>query len=301
MKKNYNLIYILLSIVIILVILTLIFFFAYKALKEEIKDNSNEKRMYATVIESGKNFIKVKDENTNEIYYIKYDDNHLNDGEIIEITYKDNVDDFSNIDVIVSKDEDILIVDRTTTTRTTVTSTSEIKTTIPTTTSTNYTSDDEMINMFKTSYMSIENDDSKNITESIKDKFIDIIDFIFYDKEINGRTFNSLTDTAKSKIIYYALLIDAKIDSKWPDYKKNISEKYEDIKAKLLAIYLDMVTSICSKGDNARYCEYLKSDLNVLKYSLNLTWDTLKRAFKYGYNKTTDVLVKWYEVFSGKV
>lgn len=298
MKKNYNLMYIIITVLIIVGILSLIFSFTYKVLEKEIK-KTHESTMYASVLESGKNYIKIKDENTNDTYYLKYEDGKLSSGDIIAITYKEKIENYKKIDVIVDNKEDIIIVDRVTTSTTSTTTSKKITTSTKVNTS-NIITDDEIINDFKTSYMNIEEDEGSSIGENIKAKFIEVVDFIFYGTEIKGRTFASLSESSKSKVLYYALLMDQSIDNKWPDYKNNISKKYQDIKAKLLAKYLDIYANVCSNSDNEQYCEYLKSDFKVLKYSLNLTWDTIKKAFNFGYDKTTKALVKWYEAFSGK-
>ena len=159
-------------------------------------------------------------------------------------------------------------------------------------------SDESIINDVKESYSLVESSNEPTIGEKVKTKFIDIVDFIFYGKEINGRTFDSLSASAKGKIIYYALLIDSKIDSKWPQYKETISEKYQDLKAKLLAKYLDLTTKVCKSDEHA--CETFKKDFSLLKSSLKITWNLIKSAFSYAYDKTSNKIVEWYEVFSGK-
>lgn len=302
MKKSINLISIIVTSLIILLILSIIFFFAYKTLKEDVK-GKQDITIYASVLESGKNYIKIKDENTDDVYYLNYDKNDLTSGEVIAITYKDKIDNYKKIDVIVDSEEDIIIIDSVSNSPTTneVTSKEIVIPSDAKVTTQAIVTDDEIIKGFEASYMSIDGNKDASISENIKTKFIEIVDFIFYGTEIKGRTFASLSESAKSKVLYYALLMDQSIDNKWPDYKDNISSKYQDTKAKLLAKYLDVSADICGKNDNERYCEYVKSDFKVLKYSLNLTWDTIKKAFKFGYDKTTESIVKWYEMFSGKV
>ena len=68
---------------------------------------------------------------------------------------------------------------------------------------------------------------SENVTnakEKIKGTFITIVDFIFYDSEINGVTFDELTDSGKQKVLEIANKIDTKIESKFPNYKDTISD-----------------------------------------------------------------------------
>lgn len=125
----------------------------------------------------------------------------------------------------------------------------------------------------------------------LKKGFTNIIDFLFYDSRINGKTFKDLKDDAKLKIIKIALSVDQKIDSMFPDYKKTISDKYQNIKLKVVEKYVEITTNICNK--NEQLCIDAKNDFNSLKDSFGLTYDYIK---KYGI-KGIDKLKEWYEDF----
>ena len=84
------------------------------------------------------------------------------------------------------------------------------------------------------------NDESK-----LKKGFTNVVDFLFYGKEIKGKTLSELTDDAKLKIMKIALSLDQKIDSKFPDYKDKVSEKYKEIKSKVVELYVNTTTKIC--------------------------------------------------------
>ena len=66
--------------------------------------------------------------------------------------------------------------------------------------------------------------DSKFI-DSAKGIFISLVDFIFYDGEINGITFDELTASGKEKVLNLANKIDTAIEEKVPGYKETISDK----------------------------------------------------------------------------
>lgn len=68
---------------------------------------------------------------------------------------------------------------------------------------------------------------SETIKEKIADKFITIVDFIYYDASINGIYFKDLTESAQAKIKEIARRIDGAIESKIPDYKSTLKEKYQ--------------------------------------------------------------------------
>lgn len=134
-------------------------------------------------------------------------------------------------------------------------------------------------------------DKNRNV---IKENFIKIVDFIFYDSDINGYYFKDLTNGAKLKVIYYATMLDNLIDKEFPSYKENLSEMYNNTKAKLVKLYLEKSSEYCK--DNENVCKQAKSDFTVLKKSLNITFDFIKGLCQDG----TQKLKEWYEIYSGK-
>ena len=90
-----------------------------------------------------------------------------------------------------------------------------------------YSSNDEVvINSLESSLNSINNGDadSKSFGDSAKGVFVSIVDFLFYDGEINGVTFDELTDSGKQKVLEIANKVDGAIESKMPGYKETISD-----------------------------------------------------------------------------
>ena len=197
---------------------------------------------------------------------------------------------------------------KTTTTKNGVTTTKKTtkKTTVSTTKKTTTAKKDKDTAVLD--YVESVNNDANKVSGSdatfgqkVKTNFIKIVDFIFYDTEINGVKWSELTASAKAKVVYYTLKIDNKIDEKFPNYKENISNKYNDLKAKLIAKYLDITNTICSNSEHDEYhCGIVKQDFQLLKDSVGITWDVVVNAFKYGYDKSTAYLKTWYETFSGK-
>lgn len=61
--------------------------------------------------------------------------------------------------------------------------------------------------------------------EKSKKMFITLTDFIFYNGKIGNYTFDSLSDSAKAKIVDMAIRMDNKIESHYPSYKENIKVK----------------------------------------------------------------------------
>ena len=125
----------------------------------------------------------------------------------------------------------------------------------------------------------------------LKKGFTNVVDFLFYGKEIKGKTLSDLTDSAKLKIMKIALSLDSKIDDKFPGYKSKIADKYKEIKAKIVELYVETTTKICTNHE--QLCIDAKNDFNSLKDSFGLTFDYIK---KYGI-KGLDKLKEWYEDF----
>lgn len=294
---------ILLSLVSVILVIGLIF--ACIGLVNVFKDNAYverelSKKMYATVSEVGDDYIVIKPFDGESVQKITINTNRdYNTGDFIVLEYDDvmMIDD-DKIEVIASKDD---YIDTTSVSGNKETTTKK-QTTIKTTTTTKASvKDKDSIVLDYVSETSSEiagYEKLDKFKDTAKNGFIKIVDFIFYDGEIKGVTWDELSNSAKAKVVYYALKIDNKIDSKWPNYKEELSSKFKDVKAKLLAKYMDLTTSICEK--HSVECEQTKSDFNDLKTSLNITWSLLKKAFSYGYDKTTTYLKNWYEIFSGK-
>lgn len=142
------------------------------------------------------------------------------------------------------------------------------------------------------------NMNSNNIKDDIKKYFIDIVDFIFYDKEIKGYTFKEISDNTKIKIIAIALKFDNKINEYFPGYKESISDNgnkiYSNVKEKLVTSYLDLSIKICS--NNEVDCEKAKDIFSDVKSNCKIGWDFIKKIIGDGGNKLKD----WYEIYSGK-
>jgi len=131
----------------------------------------------------------------------------------------------------------------------------------------------------------------ETLGKTIKDNFVKCIDFIFYNKEINGKKFNELTNTTKLKILSITLSIDSKIDEKFPGYKDTISNIYQNIKTKIIEKYLETTTNICNNDPDL--CITAKEGFSTLKTNFGITWDIIKELASNGVSKLKD----WYEIW----
>lgn len=157
-------------------------------------------------------------------------------------------------------------------------------------------SEEDVVIYFEAMEYEIEN--STYFKERFKEYFITVIDFIFYNNEIKGYTFDELTGIAKARIIAIALKIDTKIERHAPEYKEKGSDStgkvYNDIKEKLVTSYMDISIIICK--DNVVDCNKVKDIFGDVKEYCKIGWDFIKGLLKNGLNKIKD----WYEIYSGK-
>lgn len=130
-------------------------------------------------------------------------------------------------------------------------------------------------------------------SNTLKEGFVSIVDFLFYDKPIKGKRFSELTESAKLKILKVAVYLDDKIDKVFPDYKEKISTGtkniYNKVKEKAIELYVNLTTKICNNHED--FCNRAREDFNNMKQTLGITWEYLKDLGISGIDKLKD----WYE------
>ena len=212
----------------------------------------------------------------------------------VEVLQTDKISDLDGNDTIIEEITTTKSAERVSneTTNKVTTTTKIISTTTKTTTkkNDNKSADDEVLAYFN-NQVNTADDKSKG---TLKSTFIKVVDFIFYDKDINGYYFKDLTASAKLKVISLALKLDAIIDKHFPGYKEELSSSYNKAKDSLITLYLNLTSEFCK--NNGATCESAKNDFALLKESLNLSWDVISSLAKSGTTK----IKEWYEIFSGK-
>ena len=212
----------------------------------------------------------------------------------VEVLQTDKISDLDGNDTIIEEITTTKSAERVSneTTNKVTTTTKIISGTTKTTTkkNDNKSADDEVLAYFN-NQVNTADDKSKG---TLKSAFIKVVDFIFYDKDINGYYFKDLTTSAKLKVISLALKLDAIIDKHFPGYKEELSSSYAKAKDSLITLYLNFTSEFCKNNDAT--CESAKNDFALLKESLNLSWDVISSLAKSGTTK----IKEWYEIFSGK-
>ena len=125
----------------------------------------------------------------------------------------------------------------------------------------------------------------------LENTFITLTDFIFYNGEINGVTFDELTDTAKEKVLDIYDKIDTKIESVFPNYKENIASKSQDVYANIKKEIAELKDKIKDKYID----EYGQENYDNLENAYNESKETLKDSAQSTYETLKDVSTEFYE------
>lgn len=125
----------------------------------------------------------------------------------------------------------------------------------------------------------------------LENTFITLTDFIFYNGEINGVTFDELTDSAKGKVLDIYDKIDTKIESVFPNYKEDIASTSKDVYANLKK----EITELKDKIKDKYIDEYGQEKYDNLEQSYNESKETLKDSAQSTYETLKDVSTEFYE------
>ncbi len=167
--------------------------------------------------------------------------------------------------------------------------------------------DEDVVNYVSTIENEIENinyteSNKKSIKEKLKENFIVLTDFIFYDGTIKGKTFNELSSDAKEEILELYEKIDNKIENVYPNYKEEIKDTSTKAysKAKEMTISLKEYLKksyIDSVGEDTyqKEMEIIKDTKDQVKEKAEPIIDTAKEKTKETYEKTKDKLNTWYQ------
>ena len=166
-----------------------------------------------------------------------------------------------------------------------------------------YTTNDKIIiNAFNKTSKEVDETLKEETSESAKDKlkgtFIMMVDFIFYDSEIDGIKFKDLTDGAKENILDTVNMIDSKIMTKYPNYKEEISTKTSSAYNKASELIKKGANNISNfskdKLGEDNYNAIIEAKDELIYYSkegASLVGNVTGSIF----NKTKSKIKKWYE------
>jgi hypothetical protein len=141
----------------------------------------------------------------------------------------------------------------------------------------------------------------------LRNTFITLTDFIFYDGEIKGKKFSDLTLECKTKIIEIYISIDSKIEEKFPNYKDNIktsssntynnlANKTTELKNKLLEEYKNYVGEDNYNNLIDSYYED-KSNLESTINEYSPYIEEAKEKSKSVYESVKEKISNWYKEY----
>lgn len=117
--------------------------------------------------------------------------------------------------------------------------------------------------------------------EKLLKKMIILVDFIFYGTDINGITFDSLSNSAKENILNLFYKLDNVLETNYPGYKDSLEEKYSSAIDKIKDTYSSKVS------------EEKREEIKNIKD--NATFKT-----KEVYENSKVKVKSWYEDFRNK-
>ena len=137
----------------------------------------------------------------------------------------------------------------------------------------------------------LESETVSNIKAKSKIIFVNLVDFVFYNGEIHGITFDELSDSAKNKVMEITLSMDSKIESKIPGYK----EKIKDKSGKYIEYSLEKMKTIKDSVEQKLEEKIGQQEYNDMKEDLKERVNETKDITKDLYEKGKEKLKTWYE------
>lgn len=160
---------------------------------------------------------------------------------------------------------------------------------------------EEYISNIENDVILLDDNLDSNDKNKLKEYFITLTDFIFYDGKIKGITFKELSIEAKEKVLIIYEAIDNKIESIWPNYKEtiktnstraynSIKDKFNELKEEVKNKYIEEV------GEEAynNQVEVFLEDKDRLIQSIKPRIDYVEGKSKALYEEVKDKMNDWY-------
>ena len=158
--------------------------------------------------------------------------------------------------------------------------------------------DQEILTYFEneiTNDNNILNDDSNTDNENkLKDSFVKLTDFIFYEGKINNITFNELKDDTKVAILSDWEILDEKIETKYPNYKDRIetveNKTYNNLKSKKDFLFNKLKEAYINKYGEDSYNKIMNK-----KEELKEKVSDIKEKAENEIEKKKESISSWYK------
>ena len=136
--------------------------------------------------------------------------------------------------------------------------------------------------------------------QDCKDVFVTLVDFIFYDGEIKGITFDELSDEAKQELLKEVTIIDNLIMKVFPNYKEEISNTASSAYNKASEIIKkgsENIKDFAKDKLGEENYNKIKDFKDKIKDSASDVWEDTKTDASDLYEKAKDKVKNWYENF----
>lgn len=170
-----------------------------------------------------------------------------------------------------------------------------------------YTENDtKIINEFNQLETKLDNaisEESLETEDKAKGVFILIVDFVFYEGEINNVTFDELSDAGKEKVLKIATSIDDKINLKYPDYKNTIANTTKQAFNKTSELIKKGATNINNFSQDSFSNEYYNSIILVkedLIYYTKKASPIIGEVGQIFYQATKSSITTWYDLIKNR-
>ena len=146
----------------------------------------------------------------------------------------------------------------------------------------------------------LDSEEVDKFKDQAKGIFISLVDFFFYDGEVNGVKFDELTDSGKKKVLELANEIDGLIVKKFPDYKEDISEFTGDAYLKASELIKKGANNVKDfskeKLGEENYNAIIDAKDELITYTKS-AFTTIGSFSSKTWNFTKEKVKTWYEDF----
>lgn len=146
----------------------------------------------------------------------------------------------------------------------------------------------------------LKEENNEKVKSKLKGVFISLVDFLFYDGEIKGVSFDELTNAGKEKTLQIINSIDEKIEKKYPEYKDSISSTAKEAFDKASDLIKKGASNIKDfsqkKLGEDNYNRILESKDELVKYTKD-AYSIIKDISGDFFGNAKDKVKNWYEKF----
>lgn len=139
---------------------------------------------------------------------------------------------------------------------------------------------------------------SSSTKEKLKNTFITLTDFIFYNGTINGVTFDELSISSKEKVLEIYTNIDEKIESYYPNYKEAIKVTSKKVYTNAIENANNLKETYKQRVGEDSYNntkEIIEDDINRLKENISPTVDYVQVKSQNIYDTIKEKANNWYQ------